>query len=374
MRILLLIRQLSVGGAERQVCLLATALRQRGHEIKVAVFYGGGALEAELAGAGIPLIDLGKRGRWDNAGFVWRLLRTLRCERPDIVYSFLTVANLLNSLLGPCLPGTRRVIGLRASNMDLSRYDGLSRLTSHLETRLAGQADLVIANSERGRQAALAAGFPAARLRVVRNGIDTRRFLPDRRRGAAFRAAWGIAPEQWLVGLIGRLDPMKGHPIFLQAAARLRTTDPGLRFVCVGGGPAALDASLRRQATDLGLDDRLIWAGPQTDMPAVYNALDMAVSASLYGEGMSNTLAEAMACGIPCVTTDVGDAAWLVEDCGIVVPPGDAAALAGGIADLTRRAQQQGDTLGRAVRQHIETRLGEQALAEGTLAAFASLG
>ena len=374
MRILLLIRQLSVGGAERQVCLLATTLRQRGHEIKVAVFYGGGALEAELADAGIPLIDLGKRGRWDNAGFLWRLLRTLRRERPDILYSFLTVANLLNSLLGPCLPGTRRVIGLRASNMDLSRYDGLSRLTSHLETRLAGQADLVIANSERGRQAALAAGFPAARLRVVRNGIDTRRFLPDRRCGAAFRAAWGIAPEQRLVGLIGRLDPMKGHPIFLQAAARLRTTDPGLRFVCVGGGPAALDASLRRQATDLGLDDRLIWAGPQTDMPAVYNALDMAVSASLYGEGMSNTLAEAMACGIPCVTTDVGDAAWLVEDCGIVVPPGDAAVLAGGIADLTRRAQQQGDTLGRAVRRHIETRLGEQALAEGTLAAFASLG
>ena len=116
------------------------------------------------------------------------------------------------------------------------------------------------------------------------------------------------------------------------AAARLRAAYPDVRFVCLGEGPIRYRQALEELATSAGLDGTLIWAGNRTDMPSVYNALDLAVSASIYGEGVSNMLGEAMASGVPCVTTAVGDSAWVVGETGVVVPPGRPAALAEGIA------------------------------------------
>lgn len=368
MKILFLIRQLSTGGAERQVALLARGLAARGHAVTVMVFYGGGALEADLAtSTSISLIDLGKRGRWDNAAFLVRLIRALRREQPDILYSFLTVANLLNGLFGRLVPGAKRVWGLRASNMDLTRYDRLSQYSGHLESRLARCADLIIANSEAGRKAALASGFPPDRLRVVHNGIETERFRPDPEARARIRAEWHIGPERRLVGLVGRLDPMKGHPDFIRAAARLRAVQPDVRWVCVGEGSAGYRQTLAALATSLGLDDALLWAGNRLDMPAVYNALDLAVSASIYGEGVSNMLGEAMASGVPGVTTAVGDSAWVVGETGVVVPPGQPAALAEGIATQLERLTREGAALRRRARRRIETHLSVAALLDNTL-------
>ncbi len=101
MKILILCRSLDVGGAERQIVELAKGLRQRGHEVSVAVFYGGGPLEADLGTAGIQMHDLRKTGRWDIAGFAARLLRLLRAERPDVLHSYLTLPNLLATATRP---------------------------------------------------------------------------------------------------------------------------------------------------------------------------------------------------------------------------------------------------------------------------------
>ncbi len=373
MKVLILIRALSTGGAERQAALLAKGLKARGHPVKVMVFYGGGTLEADLTAAAVPVIDLGKRGRWDTAAFWWRLVRAVRREQPDVLYSFLTVANLLNGLLEPLIPGVKRVWGLRASNMDPSRYDWLHRITMSLETRLARRANLIIANAQAGLDVALANGLPADRISVIRNGIDTTRFRPDRAAGIPLRAAWGISTHQPLIGLVGRLDPMKGHPAFLLAAAQLRDLQPDTRFVCVGEGSANYRAMLMAEAGALGLQEILHWAGDRQDMPAVYNALDVAVSASLFGEGVSNMLGEAMACGTPCVTTAVGDSAWVVGETGVVVPPGQPAALAEGIAAQLERLSLEGESLRQQVRQHIETNLSTDALLDNTLNAFGRL-
>ncbi|MCF7969324.1 MAG: glycosyltransferase, partial [Methylococcaceae bacterium] len=109
------------------------------------------------------------------------------------------------------------------------------------------------------------------------------------------------------------------------------------------------------------------------DMPAVYNALDLAVSASLFGEGVSNMIGEAMACGIPCVTTDVGDSAWMVGETGVVVIPGQPEALAQGIQTQLERLERQGESLGLAARQHIETHLSVDALIDNTIHALERL-
>jgi glycosyltransferase involved in cell wall biosynthesis len=355
---LFLTRSLDRGGAERQLVVLAKGLANRGHTVAVAVFFGGGVYEAELAEAGVRIINLGKQGRWDILPFLSRLVCLLRKERPAVLHSYLGVPNILVTALKPLLPGTRIVWGVRASNVDLSRYDWLSRLAYILERRLVRFADCIIANSAAGKRYAVANGFPEDKIVVVNNGIDTGyfRFDPEGRR--LVRVAWGVGEDEILVGLVGRLDPMKDHPVFLEAASHIARDRRDVRFVCVGGGPADYAEALKQRAADLGLTTQLIWVGSRDDMPAVYSALDIASSSSSYGEGFSNTIAEAMACGVPCVVTDVGDSAFIVGDTGSVVAPGDGSELAAAIRHLTDLPQEERWALGEMCRARVVSEFG----------------
>ncbi|HEX8395210.1 MAG TPA: glycosyltransferase, partial [Longimicrobium sp.] len=158
---------------------------------------------------------------------------------------------------------------------------------------------------------------------------------PCREAGLALRAAWKIAPGEVVVGMVGRMDPMKDHPTFLRTASRLAADFPDLRFVVVGDGDPGYREVLRVQAEELGLGARVVWAGKQNDMPAVYSAMDLLCSSSS-GEGFANVIGEAMACGVACVVTDVGDSARLVGRAEAVAPPRDPGALAACAAALLR--------------------------------------
>lgn len=348
MKIVLLTRSLNYGGAERQLVTLARGLAGRGHRVEVLVFYGGGPLQPALAAAGIPVRDLAKRRRWDVFGFLVRLARALRAARAEVVHGYLVAPNLLALLARPLVAPARIVWGVRASNMDLRRYDGLARSTFAISRVLSRYADLIVVNSTAGRNFHAAQGFPAESMLTIPNGIDTELFAPDAAAGRARRAAWGIPAGARVVGHVGRLDPMKDHPTFLQAAGRLAARHADLRFVCVGDGPADYRRRLGDLARELGLADRIVWAGTCHDMPAAYNAFDVAVSSSAFGEGFPNVVAEALACGVPAVATDVGDAAEVVGPDGLLVPPGDpkrladavGAALDGGAQDAGRLRQR----------------------------------
>jgi glycosyltransferase involved in cell wall biosynthesis len=350
-RVLFLIRSLGRGGAERQLVTLATGLRRAGWDVAVACFYAGGAFQRELERDEVPVIDLRKRGRWDIAGFLWRLWRALRQFEPDIVHGYLTVGNLLSLVTRIASPGSRVVWGVRSSFIDRERYDWMSRATFALSCRMARRADRIIFNSAAGSALHGAQGYPADRLVVIANGIDTDRFRFDEASRRRKRRAWDVADREVLVGLVGRLDPMKDHPTFLRAIARL-TDDVSWRFVCVGGGDAEYAGTLKMQARELGLADRLEWVGPCEDMVAAYSAIDIVVSSSR-GEGFSNVVAEAMACGRPCVVTDVGDSAHLVGNTGIVVPSGESAALREGIARMRQRVERDPEAVARAARTRV---------------------
>lgn len=363
--ILFLTRSLDRGGAERQLVVLARGLADRGHPVAVAVFFGGGAYEPELARSGVRVINLGKQGRWDILPFLTRLLRLLRKERPAVLHAYLGVPNILAAVLKPLLSDTRIVWGVRASNMDLSRYDWLSRLAYALERRLARFADRIIANSHAGKRYAVENGFPEDKIVVIPNGIDTDyfRFEPDGRRQV--RREWGVAENEILVGLVGRLDPMKDHPVFLEAASRIACECRSVRFACVGGGPADYAGALKQRAAELGLSKQLIWIDSRDDMPAVYSALDITASSS-YGEGFSNTVAESMACGVPCVVTDVGDSARIVGDKDAVVAPGDGLALSAAIRRLIDLTPDERRALGNTCRKRIESEFGMDRLVQRT--------
>lgn len=334
LRVVFLLRSLDYGGAERQAVETCRGLAHAGCRVVLAVFYAGGALEGELAGDGVPILTLEKKGRWDVFGFLMRAVSVLRRQRPDVVYSYLTLPNLIAVVLRPLLWRARIVWGVRDSGMDYRRYDWLQRAAFRISGRLGRFATAVVVNSEAGRRFHVAHGYPGARMTVIPNGIDIERFRPDRDLGREVRVGWGIAPQARLVGLVGRLDPMKDHATFLQAASRLAGSLPDVRFVCVGEGPEAYGRELHAQAAALGLSERMIWAGARADMPAVYNALDVLVLSSSFGEGFPNAVGEAMACALPCVVTDVGDCRRVVGETGLVVPPGDAGALAAALREV----------------------------------------
>jgi glycosyltransferase involved in cell wall biosynthesis len=331
LKIIFLIRSLYSGGAERQLVVLSKGLSERGHDVVVAIFYSGGPLEKELWNTRVRVRALNKQGRWDVFGLMSEVTKVVREERPDILHGYGFDQNLIGTTLMPLFPRMRVVWGLRCSN--LPHEDWLTRLGMKLNCWLSRFPDAIIANSHAGRKYHVAVGYPAEKVVVIPNGIDTEHFHPDLMARGRIRSEWGISEHEKLIGLVSRLDPMKDHPTFLQAAALLTNARKDTRFVCVGGGPADYRATLQNFAKKLGLEERLLWVDTREDMPDVYNALDIAVSSS-YAEGLSNVICEAMACGVPCVVTDVGDSAWVVGNTGEVVPCENPSALMNAIGRL----------------------------------------
>jgi glycosyltransferase involved in cell wall biosynthesis len=366
-RILLLVRALGFGGAERQVVDLAHGLARCGHDVGVAAFYPGAAFDRALHGPNPELIVIGKRGRWDAVGFLWRLIRSVAAWRPDIVYSFLPVPNLAGALC--CAVFCRRaalVWGLRGTPLDLDRYDWLERVSIRLERLASRLPDLVIANSQSGAAWARGAEFAARRVAMIGNGIDADRFRPPASaERVAARAAFGCKEDAFVVAVVARLDPMKDHPTFLAALAIALRTAPRLTGLIVGDGPLPVAARLRAKATALGIADALIWAAARPRVTEVYHAADLLCLPSAYGEGFPNVVGEAMACGLTCIVTSVGDSAALVGGTGRVVPPRSPAALARAILDCVEPIRES-PPVNPAARQRIVENFGLDSMISAT--------
>ncbi len=332
--------------------------------MRILTFYPGGVFEAEARARNVAIRCLHKQGRWDVRGFLSRLHSAINSRRPDVIHSYMGAANLAVAALKPML---RRplVWGLRASNQDLSKYDRMASVSRRVEIAMASSADLIIANSEAGRRHAVTVGFPERTITVVENGFELDRWRRNPEAGRVFRRAHRIPQEAPLFGVVGRLDPVKGHDVFLRAAAAVRGRHPEARFAAIGSGPPDIQRSLESESRAAGLSPVFHWIPSQDDMVAVYSALDTLVSTSL-SEGFPNVVAEGMACGLRPVVTDVGDSARIAGSCGWVIPPGDAAALAAAMNSVLEMDNQPTDARRPDPRAHIESAFGVDRLVERT--------
>lgn len=365
MNILFLIRSLEVGGAERQCALTASLLKEKGHSVTVMVLYGGGAMEKELLSKNVRIISLNKKGRWDVIGFLFRFFKEVKKLKPDIVQSFLVVSNLLSLLLKIRFPRIKIIWGLRASNMELNKYDWLNSFTGGLEKLFSDYPHHIIVNSYAGYLFAKSKGYPAHKMTVISNGIDVARFCPDEKSRIEMRQFWKISPEELLIGMVGRWDPMKDHLNFFSAAKILLNKYPHCKFICLGGGSEVYGEYLKKHPSALALGNRLIWEEKQEDMPKVYNAFDLLCQTSEYGEGFSNVIAEAMASGCPVVATDVGDSAFIVGEDASVVPPKDPEAFAEACLRILSRKSDA-----RLIREKIVSRFSVEALVNKTMEVY----
>ena len=339
MKLAFIIRDLGHGGAQRQLSILTAGLVREGHEVSVLHFYGG-PFESNLREAGVKTICIGKKSRWDLLGFFFRLIKAARSVQPEVLHGYLAESNLMALFLKPFCGFPRIAWGVRDSQTDAHLWGTLGKLSFRLNCLLARFADVIICNSLAGRDYYLARGYPAHKTHVVPNGIDTERFQPLARSAQcsvpsaqtselstehcllSTSAANTRNSEGTTFGLVGRLSPMKDHTTFLKAAALV----PNGRFVIVGSGDETYAQQMRDLATSLGV--QVTWLPAQSDMPSVYATFDCLVNSSAFGEGFSNVIGEAMACGVPCIASDVGDSAWIIGNKSQIFPAGDHEALA----------------------------------------------
>lgn len=361
---LFLAHSLAVGGAERQLVNLAKGLHTRGHTVVIAVLRPGRGFEDELRSAGISIVDLqGKSYSWSPI-IVFRLIGAIRRLKPAVVYSYLSLPNVLSALVRPMIRATRIAWGVRASFVDYRGSRLRFRVADALEQKLAFLPDMIICNSAAGKRLAIAKGYPQSRLVVIPNGIDTDRFKPSRAGRERVRHEWKVAMGERVVGIVGRLEPMKDHATFLRAAAVLKQRMPVTKFVCVGRDEAGWRARMQQLAVELGIHSHVIWSEERADMPDVYSALDVLCLTSR-GEGFPNVIGEAMACDTPCVATDVGDVSRVIGDAGIVVARENPAALADAVESVLARPGGTGSSR-MSPRSRIVERFSVSALCDAT--------
>ena len=374
---LFLINSLAAGGAERQLSQLVRGMDRERFEVHVAVSYDpGDGFRGELwpevaAMPGVVLHSLHKRP--GALGYLRALPRFLRLAwdlDPAVLHGYLQ--GNLTVLLAGSLFRKPVIWGIRRTSSDLSKIDRRSMFVLRLEVWFSRFADLIIYNSRAGARNYQAMGMGGKATRVIPNGYDISRFAPDAARGLAQRRAWGIPEGAPLIGIAGRLVPVKDHPTFLRMAARLHQERPDAWFVCVGEGDPAYLHFLQAMTRSLGLADRVRWAGGCRDMAGAYNAMTLHVLSST-DEGFPNVLGEAMACGVPCVTTPAGDAPILVGDTGPVCPFRDDGALAAAVSGLLAEPPEARAARASACRARITDHYSLEALTRDTEEAMLDL-
>lgn len=340
---------------------LALHLPAAGVDVSVVSLGQVGTLGGEIMAAGVPVRPLDMRGLADAPGAVLRLAHWIRKDRADVVQTWLYHGDLIGTFAHMAAGRGILAWNLRNSDIDLTRENGSSRRVRPLLRALSRRPTVVVANAEAAFRTHRALGYQMRREVLIPNGFDTNGFRPDPAARALRRSDLGVTNDHVVVGMVARAAPMKDHTTFLAAAAEASARDERLRFVLVGSGCNAGGRLAQSQAA-LALGNRVSWLGPRGDVAKLLPAFDVATLSSSCGEGFANVLGEAMACGVPCVATDVGDAAHIIGTTGHVVPPKAPSALALAWRQLADLSPAERENLGRAARARIESSFGIAAI------------
>jgi glycosyltransferase involved in cell wall biosynthesis len=335
-----LITDLQPGGAEHMLVRLLPALQKQGYAQTVITLTPGGSLAEAVRSVGIPLYELAGRTGTSLVASACQLARLLRRLQPALLQTWLYHADTLGLLCGR-ITGVKRILWyLRRSGPKPADPAWISSAV-RLNAFLSRWVDRILANSTTGAQEHIAAGYPPEKIQVITNGFDTERFHP-----------YTKASNNFVIGYAGRYQAIKNIGTLLAAAHSMVQRHPEVLVLMAGQGLAQDNTELVAQIRALQLQNHVRLLGLQADMPHFYQGCDVFTLCS-QGEGFPNVVAEAMACGVPCVVTDVGDAAAIIGDTGIVVPPGHPEALLKGWQTLYAEAPQKRVKRSQKARQRI---------------------
>lgn len=350
-----LITGLNQGGAESTLVRLLLGLEpSEARHHAVVSLSGPGYNSCALRRAGFDLTEIGLDPRWPSPLRFLRLVRLLRRHRPLVVMTWLYHADLLGAVLQPLMGSPRLIWNLRCGVPDVTAAGDInSRLVAVL-AHLSSRPDAVASNSYAGRDEHAASGYHPRRWVYLPNSIDPERWRPDRADREQIRRELGLDKHKLVFVMVARVEPPKDHQTLLRAFERVLQSSADVHLVLVGRGTEQLplDAELRGHVSQLGA---------RSDVERLLRGCDIAVLSSR-SEGFPNVLLEAMATGLPCVSTDVGDAARLLNGNGIVVEAGCPQALARAMLELIRMPRQELQRLGADARRMTTDAFSPQAM------------
>ncbi|MBA3442752.1 MAG: glycosyltransferase [Pyrinomonadaceae bacterium] len=347
------INDLSIGGAEMMLYKLLSAINRTRFDPVVISLMNRGELRSRIEALDIPVYTVGMKPGVPTPVSIWRLIRLVRRLAPDLIQGWLPHANLAAQLTSMFAPGQVSVLWkISHTPYPLDTEKPVTATAIKLCAQLSNLPAKILNNSRTSAAQHKAIGYPSDKTLVIPNGFDTNLFIPSTEAHRSLRAELGVAEGSLLIGLIGRFHPMKDHANFLRAARLLLRVYPGVQFVLSGKDINWKNSALCKLIYDLAIVERVHLLDERDDMPRLTAALDIAASSS-YSEGFPNAIGEAMACGVPCVVTDVGDSAWMVGESGRVVPVRNSEALADAWRGLIELGPESRAALGRAARARV---------------------
>ena len=353
-RILHVITGLRVGGAERALCnLLLGGLRNAG-EHKIVSLTDMGVFGAKLQSYGVEVVGLGLSRNPASWSGLSRLRTLIRDYEPQLIQGWMYHGNLFASAIARIgMTGKRPPVlwNIRHSLDDLASETLATRLLLWLHRLFSSLANAIIYNSHRACEQHSRFGLPRSRSLVIGNGFNVQQWQPNQEARAALRLSLGITDADLVVGHVARFHPLKGHADFLQAMRHVMAVDVRVHVLLVGRGVTPDNPSLQRLFAQLP-PERIHTLGERSDIERIMPAIDIFCLSSS-SEAFPNVVGEAMACGIPCVTTDVGDCSEIVGASGVVVPAQDPEHLAQALLDVCQLPALQRGELGLLARSRV---------------------
>lgn len=313
-----------------------------------------GAVANEIRDLGFPVHSLDISRSLPNPLAVFRLVSLIRTHRPDIVQTWLYHADLLGGLAARIAGVKTLVWNIRNNDLSRKKTKARTRWVASACARLSHQVpDCIVSCARSAVETHTQLGYAAEKFVIIPNGFDLSQFYPDASARLSVRTELGLPSGAPLIGLIGRFDPQKNHEGFIQAAHLVHQSRRDAHFLLAGRGVNAGNTALSEWISQAGLRGSVHLLGERSDIPRLNQALDVVVSSSSYGEAFPNVLGEAMACGVPVVATDAGDAALILQGTGRVVPRGDMTGLANACLAMLEMNGVEREKLGMAARQRI---------------------
>ncbi len=337
------------------LCKLLSGIDKSRVDCRVVSLTDKGPMTNQIETLGISVDALNMPRGVPDPGGIWRLKRLIRDQQPDIIQTWMYHSDLIGGIASRLACRSPVIWNIRHSNLDPRANKKTTLLTAHACALVSGRVpEKIICCSESSRQVHAEIGYDKNKMLVIPNGFNLEDFTPDKDARLSVRRELGISSDSALLGMVARFDPQKDHAGFVRAAEKLSGSGFNGYFILCGQDIDWYNVYLSKWIRDAGLAERFFLLGPRTDIPRLTAALDLACLSSAFGEGFPNILGEAMACGVPCVATDVGDSAAIVGDTGRIVPPKDPEAFAAACKELLDLGPEQRARLGFKARKRIE--------------------